>query len=462
MNDEWVDKLLDALLHRAGLLQSADGENFEFAYRFEEFLAGCHLANRDAWVKTQPSFVTRVRNLLKKQGDYARQVVIWAAGVNAHVQIDRSTVRELVSDLTPRNPVADAASLTNLELAADIARDAGMEHWQDEDVPDTTDTVSRLRARLEEVRDGVGRFEAKVRSRAASAIGRLGDHRPSVQLKNGLPDLADWILIPAGEFPMGCTEAEAKYPDEKPQFPCRLINQPYRISRYPITVEQYQAFVKADGYRDVGSKEDEIKLLRWWTPEGLKWKRARGITGPEDSDPVFQTPNHPRVGVSWFEAVAFCRWLTDELKRKGELKNGEKITLPSEAQWERAARHTDGRTFPWGNEEECQQRCNMGDTGIGHTSAVGLFPSGNAECSAADMAGNVWEWCRTKWMNSYQGYEQKVNDELEGQDSRVLRGGSFGLVRGLLRCARRYYCDPDYRLVCVGFRVVLVAGVSAP
>ena len=439
-----MDKLVEALLQRAGLLQSPDGRRFEFAYRFEEFLAGCHLANRDAWVKQQPSFVRRARDLLRKQGDYARQVIIWAAGVNAHVQIDRSTVRELVSDLTPRK-LADSGNLTDLELAADIARDAGMNHWQDEDVPDSTDTVSRLRTRLEEVRGNMARFDAKARARAASAIGRLGDPRPGVGLdeKRALPKLEWTEELGAGEF----TLAEKKQ--------AVRIERPYQLSRYPVTVAQFQAFVDAKGYQ-----QDQ-----YWATEGRAWRDGQAeskdlpewyrdeyrklhfpISGPEDFDPAFQTPNHPRVGVSWHEAMAFCAWLGEKLNLE--------IRLPHEAEWEQAARwnkqegRADDRRFPWGDsEKDLAQRCNMSDTGIGQTSAVGLFPSGHAECGATDMSGNVWEWCEN-W------YDEK-------NEYRVLRGGSFNLdFPETLSCSFRINNHPDHRYNGVGFRVVC-AGVSA-
>jgi formylglycine-generating enzyme required for sulfatase activity len=168
------------------------------------------------------------------------------------------------------------------------------------------------------------------------------------------------------------------------------------------------------------------------------------------------------VGVSWYEAVAFCRWLSEELKRRGELKKEDDITLPSEAQWERAARHTDGRTYPWGDAEELKTRCNMRDTGIGHTSAVGLFPGGKAECGALDMAGNVWEWCRTKWMDNYTNYEQRARelDELDGSDARVLRGGSWfdGVPRDL-SCSYRNDSLPVNRYDDFGFRCVWVGAL---
>lgn len=104
---------------------------------------------------------------------------------------------------------------------------------------------------------------------------------------------------------------------------------PDRIARYPVTVAQYQAFVDAGGYRE----------RRWW-PDEKAWDFAQKTMGPEDYRELFQTPNHPRVGVSWWEADAFCRWLS--------ATTGRQFALPAEEQWERAARGREGRKFPWG------------------------------------------------------------------------------------------------------------------
>jgi formylglycine-generating enzyme required for sulfatase activity len=125
-----------------------------------------------------------------------------------------------------------------------------------------------------------------------------------------------------------------------------------------------------------------------------------------------------------------------------------------EAQWERAARHTDGRIFAWGNDFDAG-RCNMRETGIGGTSAVGIFPGGAAECGAIDMCGNVWEWCRTVWRDDYKGYQEKVSDDLEGTAARVVRCGAFSCDRGGVRSASRYgHSGPGYRGGRNGFRVV--------
>jgi len=133
---------------------------------------------------------------------------------------------------------------------------------------------------------------------------------------------------------------------------------------------------------------------------------------------------------------------------------GYVVTLPSEAEWERAARHTDGREFPWGDGgQDIEQRCNMSKTGLGHTSPVGMFPNGLAECGAADMAGNVWEWTRSI-KKSYPLSETDAPGEIEGQASRVLRGGAWYDVTGRARCAFRLRSGPVDRNYSLGFRLV--------
>ena len=150
--------------------------------------------------------------------------------------------------------------------------------------------------------------------------------------------------------------------------------------------------------------------------------------------------------MTWYEAAAFCGWLSERL--------GFAVSLPTEAQWERAARYTDGRTYPWGEAEDVSARANVDESGIGSTSAVGMFPQGKAECGALDMAGNVWEWCRAKWAGDYKGYERKVSDDLAGDEDRVLRGGAWASPYDFARCSDRITYEPVIRYYYFGFRVV--------
>jgi formylglycine-generating enzyme required for sulfatase activity len=232
---------------------------------------------------------------------------------------------------------------------------------------------------------------------------------------DGLPDI-DWVAIPAGPFLMGSSdEDEGALEDEKPQREIRLAA--FRIARVPVTNAQYQAFIDDGGYAD-----------RWkpaWSDEGWSWKEDR--TGPCDYDAVFLTPNHPRAGVTWYEAQAFCKWLSVKLESR--------VELPSEEQWEKAARGADGRIYPWGNGYD-PARVNGYEAGIESTTAVGLFLSGASPYGVLDMSGNVWEWCAD---------ESKV--------ARSLRGGSFDRDLRLQRSALRDRGPADHEDMNIGFRV---------
>jgi formylglycine-generating enzyme required for sulfatase activity len=284
------------------------------------------------------------------------------------------------------------------------------------------------------------RQNAKKRVQAGRSLALAGDPRSGVGLdEDGLPAIV-WQAIPAGTFLMGSKNAEeGARSAEKPQHK-QLIPNAYQISRYPVTNAQYNAFIQA------GSYDQE----RYWTKAGWNWRQGEDVSGPREFGHPFGLPNHPVVGVSWYEAVAFCHWLTEQLRERGELDHEHVISLPTEPQWEKAARGTDGRIYPWGDNPD-PDRANYKDTGIGDTSAVGCFPKGESPYGALDLSGNVWEWCLTKWEDSYQDYKQ--DDNPGGDAWRVLRGGSFYGTSRLARCAYRALINPYNRNDNYGFRV---------
>lgn len=297
-------------------------------------------------------------------------------------------------------------------------------------------------------------------SEAGRALAKLGNPRPGVGVDagTGLPDVL-WCKVPAGLFLMGSTDRDAMaFPDEKPQHE-RSIPAPYRISRYPITNAQFAAFVEAGGY----CKErywTQAAREKVWSERKVKARRAdEPSEGPHDFGDPLNLPNHPVVGVTWYEAVGFCLWLTEQLRHRGELGRDEEISLPTEPQWEKAARGPDGRVYPWGRNPDAE-RANYKDTGIGTTSPVGCFPDGSSPYDVEDLSGNVWEWCRTKRESKYGGY---TNDHgLEGYAPRALRGGAFYNDAGYIRCAFRRGYDPYRRGRSLGFRVVVATFSSAP
>jgi formylglycine-generating enzyme required for sulfatase activity len=415
---------LDYIEKRAGLLlgQGPRGHERQYTFphrTFQEYLAAC-------WLADQPDFCQRGADLAHQNPAHWREVLTFAArqakagrGVPAaDALVHSQSFADWSKDNHPGETDWRAAVLAGEQL---LEIGLAAVNMREEHRAVRRRVVGWIGAVLEQ-----GALPVSERAKAGIILGRLGDERPGVGLKNGLPDVG-WIKIEPGQFKMG--QGEEKHD-------CKVITQLFAISRYPVTVAQYQAFVDGGGYSE----------NRFWTKAGWKWKQAEKIAGPKDYDLVFQTPNHPRVGVSWFEALAFCRWLAEQVKMP--------VKLPSEAEWERAARHTDGRVFPWGNEEQgIEQRCNMKKTGLGHTSAVGMFPSGSAVCGAADIAGNVWEWP----LSEYRDYPYDPNDgreKLESDSAHVLRGGSWLNYADFVRCAGRHGVEPAGRSYAVGFRVV--------
>ena len=170
------------------------------------------------------------------------------------------------------------------------------------------------------------------------------------------------------------------------------------------------------------------------------------------------------VYVSWHDAMAYCRWLSGV--------TGKPITLPSEAQWEKAARgglppagrdKGRAREYPWGDEWD-EAKCNTGELGLGDTTPVGIFPEGASPYGCLDMAGNVWEWTRSLWGEDYSVPEFKYPyDPRDGRENpeagddilRVLRGGSFFDLRVGARCAFRCWYGPFLDWYIGGFRVVV-------
>jgi formylglycine-generating enzyme required for sulfatase activity len=233
------------------------------------------------------------------------------------------------------------------------------------------------------------------------------------------------VWVAPGPFLMGSDRARDPYAldDELPQHQVWLPG--YWIGRYPVTVAQFRTFVEASGYE-------------------LEHKDS--LRGEDD---------HPVVSVTWYDVLAYGRWLSE--------KSGLPVRLPSEAEWEKAARGTDGRIYPWGDEVPDENRCNYGGK-VGGTTPVGDYsPAGDSPYGCADMAGNVWEWTRSLWGEKpdfqYPYDPEDGREDTQSTGLRVVRGGSWYFIRLSARCAARSRYDPRYRWYLSGFRI-LVAPIS--
>lgn len=257
------------------------------------------------------------------------------------------------------------------------------------------------------------------RFRAGHRLAQSGDPRPGVGVDaRGIPDV-DWLEVPGGEFVYQAGERYHSLPT-------------YYIARYPVTVAQYRAFVDADGYAN----------QRYWTREGWLWREQQTGQLPMLWDaPKWHIDNHPVVGVTWFEAMAFCAWYSHQHHLPADL-----IRLPSEWEWEKAARGTDGRMYPWGmhtqtgnaNINETYAYYHVGDYFLKRTTAVGAFVHDRSPYGVMDMAGNVREWCLTDYHQI--GY--------------VVRGGCWFSNRHQASTVYRNWFYPGVGDHGIGFRMV--------
>jgi formylglycine-generating enzyme required for sulfatase activity len=240
-----------------------------------------------------------------------------------------------------------------------------------------------------------------------------------------LPSL---VAVPAGPFLMGsdpkrdpvaATERWAE--DEQPQYTVTL--PAYDIGRFPVTVAEYACYIRDDHSEPSRCMFQDI-LVDW--------------------EMQLQRLDHPVVCVRWHGAVAYAAWLSE--------LTGERFRLASEVEWEKAARGTDGRIYPWGDTFDTA-RCNTSESGINSTTPVGTYPAGASPYGAEDLTGNVWEWTAS-WYRPYPYALAEEGQEADVTDERVVRGGSWGRDAGLARAACRAFNHPGQCNVFKGFRVV--------
>ncbi len=226
----------------------------------------------------------------------------------------------------------------------------------------------------------------------------------------------EMVYVPDGKFWMGSDDGDAlAYRDEKPRH--EVFVKGFWIDRTPVTNAEYRRFVEARGHKKPGH-----------------WKREHI---PQDKE------NHPVVNMSWRDAQAYCRW------RSGEA--GADVRLPTEAEWEKAARGTDGRRYPWGDKFD-PQKCNSGEGGPSGTTPVGHHsPAGDSPYGLADVAGNVWEWASSLY-KSYPYDREDGREDLAAVGRRVVRGGSWGHDQWFVRAANRLDDGPFRADHYVGFR----------
>lgn len=274
----------------------------------------------------------------------------------------------------------------------------------------------------------------------------------------------DFVEIPRGVLLMG----DKRLHDASP--PHHVEINGFGVGKYPVTNAEFAEFIAARGY----------ETERYWTAMGWKWLRGRLVAKdgqPELApgfwhEPRLNQARYPVVGVSWYEAVAFCNWMSESCKqvegetgKQVEREAGKQVRyrLPSEAEWEYAARGADNaRNFPWGEKFE-RGRANTAEAGFGGTTPVTHFPAGVSPFGVWDLAGNVFEWTLSKWGANWQElqypYPYRVESgcqDIEGSGARVMRGGAWFNPYQEALCAYRSRYLAGSRGSNIGFRVARI------
>ncbi len=405
-----AEKFLNYTEKKAHLLVGSGGlddRTYTFPHRtFQEYLAACYL-------ESERKPLRQIRRLAE-EGDPWREVINLAFGRLIHVKNDRVKAIDIILDkLIDEDLPIDDKGWRRVWLTGEACAIVGKNALKEDE--EGTEILPLMQYQLVALLEQEA-LTPQQRAEAGDALGSLGDPRPGVCTPE--PDL---IQIPAGDF---------QYGGEKEVL---TIDQPFAIARYPVTVAQFGHFIEDIGYENPSFwGGTDSAAWRWRVSEHPDYRGKEPVTRPQYWEQArWHGENRPIVGVSWYETQAYCAWLT--------AKSGRTYRLPTEEEWERAARHTDGREWSWGNEWE-EGIINSEEAGVNRTSAVGAFPRGAAFCGALDMCGNVWEWTTSFWD--------------EDRDSYVLRGGSWVYDREYARVASRNRLNPNFSGNYSGYRLV--------
>jgi len=298
-----------------------------------------------------------------------------------------------------------AVARVNPLLAAECALESNPEPVQDV----WQEIVLALLDWVEDEKRGL-----RARILAGDLLGRMGD-----------PRLAETVLVPAGEVRLGTGRS------------ARTVSMPaFRLGKYPVTRQDFYRFVASGAYQQ----------REWWTRAGWKWLQ---VTGRAEGDVPNEPPSHPVTGVTWYEAVAYGNWLSSQ--------QGVLYRLPTEPEWERAARGQTDFLYPWGDQADPSRAntCTFDSLYVFGTTPVGIYPKGRGPYGAYDQAGNVWEWCSSQYL-PYPYDPRDGREALQSDDARVLRGGSWLQPLDRARCNARSAEMPDSARLDVGFRLVQV------
>jgi len=466
-----AELVLNELERGNGLLLQRGPDRYAFPHRtFQEFLAGYHL-------KSQRDY----RKLCLARSPQAHWHEVLSLMVGYQVLADRELEKplELAERLLARSSAERALAGELLNL---IGRERAAQY--DPALIQPEGLWPRAQSTLLELATAGRAPDAptSLRARAGKALGTLCYGTLDTLCQPGLPvPLPDrrlplaviglvaqqedwwqpsldayWCPVEAGPFWYGDDTAVGAV--REPPLQQIALPYAYQIARYPVTNAEYARFVAASGY-DLAQP--------WWTEQGRVFLLPGGHRYDDQSQPIMlprywddsdlNNPLQPVVGVSWYEAAAYCAWLTGQAHAAGWLPIHNVLRLPTSLEWERAARHTDQRRYPWGDEPPDAERANYDKTGLGAPSPVGCFPAGAAACGVLDMVGNVMEWMATL---EYEPQALVPQKDFTPEQGVLLAYNDFRDGEGHLCCGVWDWLYPSDWYFVGGFRIIWSLGAQ--
>lgn len=435
--------VLNYIMNQAGILTSPAQRKLRFVHRlFQEYLAALAIS------KKQDDSVGIMTKLVIENYALWHEVALLFADILSNQKLSGELLLFVEQLLTRADTCSNKSEI--IALSAEVIID--------EEFHTLSSTIKKsasIRFCIQKLQDSLllGNLSGSHRQLIGLALDELGDPRIGVSLdERGIPEFC-WEKLEGGTFFMGFGDEDIEKIREisndknwnlEREVPKHEVSiKEFEISRYPVTNTQFNAFVLAeDGYSN-----DE-----WWTEAGIRWKENNGVP------PTISTlsGNSPQNYVTWFEAIAFCKWYTSKTNRI--------VRLPTEAEWEYVARGTGNFQFTWGNECDTNY-ANVGETAINAVAPVGCFLTAvksHPNIIVCDMNGNIWEWCSSvveddkgnSFSYPYTFDDGRENIELDEHYFRATRGGYYGGEWMYARSCYRGRDIPNLRAERQGFRVV--------
>lgn len=444
--EETAERFIKEVREYSGLLLDRGGSKYGFLHlTFMEYLAAVHLANQFQKRNGLQKIIDTIQHYANKSGWH--EVLLLSIGHLALNQAYDEVTTEILQQLLSTEIEGQS---THAEIVASALADIGKDGI-------TQQGWGELRQNLLRKYCLNPAVKAKQRTQIARLLADSQDPRREVL---NIDDM-QFCFIPRGHFFLGSTENDSLAYDREKGAGSYTVEHDYWLARFPVTVLQFNQFIEETDFN------------------------------PTSTQCATDIANTPVVYVSWKEAMSFCRWLTNRWKEQGYLPNGYVVTLPSEPEWEMAAKggsklprsKTDNicsikqinnrnkiaekegsvqkiQNYPWGNTAD-KEKLNYGSN-IGSVSSVGCYPDGASQYGCEEMSGNVWEWTRSVYdkypypsESDEDKFALKARESEESTGSRVLRGGSFSFGQDYVRCASRGSFRADNANFNVGFRVVL-------